>query len=55
MDLSYPHDQHTISVNSIDMYATIDGYRRGILMEEAEINTKYKTVDKKIKPVAIRD
>ena len=28
-------------------------YRRGILMEEAEVNTKYKTVDKKIKPVAV--
>ena len=53
VDLSYPHDQRVISVNSVNMYAIIDEYRRGILMEEAEVNTKYKTVDKKIKPVAV--
>jgi hypothetical protein len=35
------------------MYAAIDDYCRGILMESAAINTKYKMVDKKIKPVAI--
>ena len=53
VDLSYPHHQHVISVNSVNMYAIIDEYHRGILMEEVEVNTKYKTVDRKIKPVAI--
>ena len=42
-----------ISVNSVDMYTIIDEYWCGISMKEADINTKYKTVDKKIKPVAI--
>ena len=37
-----------ILVNSIHMYAIIDEYHQGILMEEAEVNTKYKTVDRKI-------
>ena len=53
MDLSYPHDQRVISVNSVNMYVMIDEYHRGILMEEAEVNTKYKLVDKKIKLVAV--
>jgi transposase InsO family protein len=53
VDLSYLHDQCVISVNSVDMYTTINEYNRGILMKEAEVNTKYKTVDKKIKPVAV--
>ena len=42
-----------ISVNFVNMYAIIDEYCRGISMKEADINTKYKTVDKKIKPVAV--
>ena len=53
VDLSYLQEQHEISVNSVDMYTIIDEYRCGILMKEVDINTKYKTVDKKIKPVAI--
>ena len=53
VDLSYPHDQCVISVNSINMYIIINEYHRGILMEEAEVNTKYKMVDKKIKPIAV--
>ena len=53
VDLSYLRDERVISVNSIDMYTIIDEYRRGISMKEADINTKYKTVDKKIKPVAV--
>jgi hypothetical protein len=42
-----------IAVNSIDMYVVMDDYRRDIPMETAAFNTKYKTADKKIKPVAI--
>ena len=53
VDLSYLHDQRVISVTSVDMYSIIDEYHRGILMKEAEVNTKYKTVDKKIKPNAV--
>ena len=53
VDLSYPHHQHVISVNSVNMYTIIDEYHRGILIEEVEVNTKYKTVDRKIKPVAV--
>ena len=53
MDLSYLHDHYVISVNSVNMYAIIDEHRRGISMKEADMNTKYKTVDKKIKPVAV--
>jgi hypothetical protein len=53
LDLDYPHDQQMIAVNSIDMYTAIDEYRRGISMESATVNTKYKMVDKKIKLVAI--
>ena len=53
VDLSYLHDHYVISVNSVNMYAIIDEYRRGISMKEADINMKYKTVDKKIKPIAV--
>ena len=53
VDLSYLHDRRVISVNSVDMYAIIDEYHRGISMKEADINTKYKMVDKKIKPVVV--
>jgi hypothetical protein len=53
VDLGCLHDQRMIAVNSIDMYAAIDDHRRGILMESATVNTKYKTVDKKIKLVGI--
>jgi hypothetical protein len=35
------------------MYTVIDNYKRSILMELTEVNTKYKTVNKKIKPVVI--
>ena len=53
VDLSYLHNQHLILVNSVDMCAIINESHRGILMEEAEVNTKYKTVDRKIKPVVV--
>jgi hypothetical protein len=53
VDLGCLHDQWMIAVNSIDMYVAINDYHRGILMESATVNTKYKTVEKKIKPVAI--
>jgi hypothetical protein len=53
VDSSYPHNQRVITVNSINMYAAIDNYRRDILKELAIVNTKYKTIDKKIKPVTI--
>jgi hypothetical protein len=49
LDLHCPHDHQMIAVNSIDMYTTIGDYRRGILMESAIVNTKYKMMDKKIK------
>ena len=39
VDLSYLHNEHVISVNTVNMYAIIDEYHRGILMEEAEVNT----------------
>jgi hypothetical protein len=53
VDLGCLHDLRMIAVNSIDMYAVIDDYRCDIPMESATVNTKYKTIDKKIKPVAI--
>ena len=40
VDLSYLHDHYVISVNSVNMYAIIDEYRRGISMKEADIKTK---------------
>ena len=40
VELSYPRYQRVISVNSVNMYTIIDEYRRGILMEETEVNTK---------------
>ena len=42
VDLSYLHEQCMISVNSIDMYAIIDEYHRGILMKEADVNKNIK-------------
>jgi hypothetical protein len=53
VDLGCLHDRQMIAVNSIDMYVVIDDYHRDIPMEIAAVNTKYKIVDKKIKPVAI--
>jgi hypothetical protein len=41
------------TINSINMYAAIDDYRRHAFKESAAVNTMYKTVNKKIKPVAI--
>ena len=52
VDLS-PHEQHTIQVNSINMYTAIDECRRGVMEELVKVNTKYKSVDKKVKPVVI--
>ena len=42
-----------ITVNAINMYTVIDDYHQSLLMESIKINTKYKTVAKKIKPVVI--
>jgi hypothetical protein len=42
-----------ISKNSINWYIVIDEYYRGNLMQLAGVNTKYKTVTKKIKPVVV--
>jgi hypothetical protein len=53
VDLGCPHDQQMIAVNSVDMYTIIDDYRQGILTESATVSTKYKMVDKKIKPISI--
>jgi hypothetical protein len=53
VDLDCPPDQQMISVNSIDMYTVIDNYHRGILTESATVSTKYKTMDKKIKSIAV--
>ena len=39
-----------IHVNSIYMYYEIDSYNEEV---ESLVNTKYKTIDKKIKPVAV--
>ena len=44
VDLS-PHEQHTIQVNSINMYTAIDECRRGVMEELVKVNTKYKSVD----------
>jgi hypothetical protein len=54
VDLGCRHDQRMIAVNSVDMYTVIDDYHRGILMESAIVSTKYKTMDKKIKLIAIQ-
>jgi hypothetical protein len=40
VDLSCPHDQRVISVNSINMYVVIDEYHRDNLMKLAGVNTK---------------
>jgi hypothetical protein len=53
VNLGCLHDQRMIAVNSVNMYVVIDDYRRNIPMESASVNTKYKIVDKKFKPVAI--
>jgi hypothetical protein len=53
VDLSCLHDQLVISVNSINRYTVIDEYHQGNLMELAGVNTKYKIVTRKIKPVVV--
>ena len=52
VDLS-PRNQQTIQIKSIDMYVSIDEYNRSIMAAIVDINTKYKTVDREIKPVAV--
>ena len=52
VDLS-ARNQQIIQINSIKMYIAIDEYRRSVMAEKAEVNTKYKTVDKKIRPILI--
>ena len=41
-----------ILINSIALYTAIDEYKQGVVADEVEVNTKYKTVDKKVNPVA---
>ena len=52
VDLS-ARNQQIIQINSIEMYIAIDEYRRTVMAEKVEVNMKYKTVDKKIRLVAI--
>ena len=52
VDLS-ARNQQIIQINSIEMYIAIDEYERSVMAEMVEVNTKYKTVHKKIRPVAI--
>ena len=40
-----------IPINSIALYTAIDEYKQGVVADEVEVNTKYKTVDKKVKLV----
>jgi hypothetical protein len=53
VDSNYPYNPRVITVNSINMYAAIDNFPREVCKESTVVNTKYKTVDKKIKLVAI--
>ena len=41
-----------IPINSVALYTAIDEYEQGVATDEVKVNTKYKTVDKKVKPVA---
>ena len=52
LDLS-PHSQQSIQINSVNMYVAIDEYNRSIMTWTIKVNTKYKMVDKKVKPTAI--
>ena len=49
-----PHSHRSIQTNSIDMYVAIDKYSRSTMVEKTKFNTRYKIVDNKVKPVAIR-
>ena len=40
-----------IPTNSVALYTAIDEYKQGVAEDEVEVNTKYKTVDKKVKLV----
>ena len=42
-----------VHVNSINMYIEIDRYNRQNNDMEVMINTKYKTIDRKVKPVVV--
>ena len=42
VDLGCLHYQRMIAVNSIDMYAAIDHYRQGILMESTTVNEHFE-------------
>ena len=41
-----------IPINFVALYTVINYYEQGVAMDEVEVNTKNKTVDKKVKPVA---
>ena len=46
-------EDRVISVSSIDMYEVIADFERGTRAHQiARVDTKYKTVDRKVKPVA---
>ena len=40
-----------IPINSVALYTAIDEYEQGVTADEVKVNTKYKTVDKKVKPI----
>ena len=46
-------EDRVIPVSSIDMYEVIADFEKGTLAHQiARVDTKYKTVDQKVKPVA---
>ena len=40
-----------IPINSVALYTAIDEYEQGVATDEVKVDTKYKIVDKKVKPV----
>ena len=41
-----------ILINSTSLYTIMDEYEEFVAIDEVEVNTKYKTMDKKVKHVA---
>ena len=50
---SYSGGCQMVPVNSINMYLSIQNSFEQIILHEALVNTRYKTVDRKVKPVAV--
>ena len=49
------NEDRVIPVNSIDMYEVIADFERGTRAHRiARVDTKYKTVDRKVKPVVMK-